>query len=82
MLTAILVGHVIVGAIVSCTVTVAVPVATLPLESVKVSVTVLAPTFAQVKVLGETDIDAMPQAQVEPLSTCVAVTVALPAAFS
>ena len=71
-------GHVIVGATVSCTVTVAVPVATLPFTSVTVSVTVFAPTLAHVKVFGETVIDAMPQYELEPLLTCAAVTEAFP----
>ena len=52
----------------------------LPLLSVTVNVTVFAPTFAQVKVLGETESDAIPQASLEPLFTCEAVMDAAPLA--
>ena len=45
----------------------AVPVLTFPFTSVTVSVTVLAPTLAQVNVDGLTVIVAMPQLSVEPL---------------
>ena len=54
----------------------------LPLLSVTVSVTVLAPTLAQVKLLGDTLMPAMPQASEEPLSIWAAVMVALPVASS
>ena len=57
-----------IGAVLSITVTVAVPVLTFPFTSVTVSVTVLAPTFAQVNVDGLTVIVAMPQLSVDPLS--------------
>ena len=41
--------------------------ATFPFTSIIVRVTVLAPTLAQVNVLGETVIVAIPQLSVEPL---------------
>ena len=66
----------------SSTVTIAEQVDTFPLLSVTVSVTVLAPTFAQVNELGATDILAIPQASDEPLSICAAVIEALPDASS
>ena len=55
------------GAILSTTVTVAVQVETFPFTSVTVSVTVFAPTFAQVNELGETVIEAIPQLSKLPL---------------
>ena len=57
------------GGTLSCTVTTAVAVLTFPLLSVTVSVTVLAPTFAQLKSDGATLSDAIPQASLLPLST-------------
>ena len=71
---------VIAGEVVLITVTTAVHVAILPLASVTVSVTVLFPTFVQLKVLGETDNDMVPQLSELPLSTCDAASVALPVA--
>jgi hypothetical protein len=59
-----------------------VQVLTLPLLSVTVSVTVLAPTFEQLNVLGLTVMLAMPHASEDPLLTCAAVMEALPAALS
>ena len=58
-----------IGLTVSATVTVAYPVLTLPLLSVTVKVTVLAPIFEHVNVLGETANVAIPQASLEPLFT-------------
>src|SRR6185312_8105067 len=75
-------GHMIVGLIVSFTVTVAVVVDTLPLWSVTVRVTVFAPTFEQSKLFGATLSVCIPQASLEPLSTSAAVMLAAPAAFS
>ena len=69
------------GRIVSTIVTVAVQVEVLPLLSVTVKVTVLAPTLAQVKLLGDTDSVAMPQASVDPLLSCDPVTLTVPEAF-
>ena len=71
-----------VGKILSWTVTVAVPVFTLPLTSVTVKVTVFAPTFADVNVDGFTTIVAILQLSVDPLLTCAAVTLAVPDAFN
>ena len=68
-----------VGGVTSRTVTVAVQVAVLPLPSFTVNVTVFAPRFEQVKLLGDTDCAvAVPQLSVEPLLTCDAVTFAVP----
>ena len=68
-----------VGGVTSRTVTVAVQVAVLPLPSFTVNVTVFAPKFEQVKLLGDTDCAvAVPQLSVEPLLTCDAVILALP----
>jgi hypothetical protein len=53
-----------------------------PFTSVTVSVTVFAPTLEQLKVEGETESEATPQASLEPLFTCAAVIVAVPAAFN
>ena len=57
-----------VGEKVSSIVTTAVSVETAPLTSVIVRVTVLGPKFKAVKLLGLTEIEAMPQLSVEPLS--------------
>lgn len=62
------VGAVMVGFVLSVTVTVAVHVDELPTRSVTVKVTVLDPVLAHVKVLGETVIVEMPQLSVDPLS--------------
>ena len=62
----------------SFTVTVAVQVLELPLTSVTVRVTVLAPTFAQVKLFGLTVVLAMLQLSDDPLSMSPAVIDALP----
>ena len=70
-----------VGTVLSTIVTVELHVAVLPLLSVTVNTTVLAPIFAQPKVLGAKLREVIPQASVEPLSTDVASTVALPAAL-
>ena len=70
------------GAVTSWTVTVANPVFTLPLLSVTVKVTVFAPVFEQVNVLGETVTVAIPHASLEPLLICDAVIVALPDEFN
>ena len=74
--------HTATGATVSSIVTFAVQVETLPLLSVTVKVAVLDPAFAQLKVEGETDKEAMPQASFEPLSMSDAVMVALPEEFN
>lgn len=70
-----------VGGVLSITVTVAEQVDELPLLSVTVKITLLVPTFAQVKELGETESEAIPQTSELPLLICAAVMVALPAAF-
>jgi hypothetical protein len=70
-----------VGAMLSTTVTVDVQVETFPFTSVTVSVTVFAPTFAQVNELGETVIEAIPQLSKLPLLIWAAVMLAVPAAF-
>jgi len=57
---------------------VAVQVETFPLKSVTVSVTVFAPTFAQLNVDGETLREAIPQASEDPLSICEAVMETVP----
>src|SRR5205823_14574187 len=75
-------GQVVEGFSLSPTVTVAVQVCSLPFRSVTVRVTGLGPTLTQVKVLGVTLIEAMPQASVEPLLICAAVMLALPVASS
>ena len=64
--------------IVPTTVTVAVQVDAFPLLSVTVRVTVLFPIFEQLKVLGETLIEAIPQMSLDPLFTCDAVMEAVP----
>ena len=66
----------------SCTVTIDVQAETLLLLSVTVNVTVLAPILEHVKVFGDTVIDFIPQASVEPLFICDAVMLALPVASS
>src|SRR5690606_42027046 len=71
---------VMVGAMLSTTVTVAVALASFPFTSFTVNVTVFAPTFAQVKLVIFSVLSAMPQLSDEPLSTCVTVTLALPSA--
>lgn len=68
------------GATLSCTVTLALQEAVLPLTSVTVSTTVLTPVLAQVKVEGETVKTPIPQLSVLPLFICAAVTVAVPLA--
>jgi len=67
-----------VGAILSCTVTVAVQLELLPAWSVTVSVTVFVPTFAHVNVFGATVSDAMPQLSLLPPSTWLAVMLPFP----
>src|SRR5690606_30805475 len=71
-----------VGATLSCTVTVAEQVAVLPLLSVAVRVTVLAPVFEQSNAVLLSDSEAMPQASALPLFTAATARVALPAASS
>ena len=66
------------GATMSSTVTVAVQVLLLPAASVTVNVTVLAPTFAHVKVFGETLKVNEPESSLEPPSTSDAARVTLP----
>ena len=71
-----------VGAMLSCTVTVALQVDTLPFTSVTVRVTVFVPMLAQEKLLGLTVTDWMPQLSVLPLLICAAVMLAVPLALS
>ena len=66
---------------VSTTVTVAVPVLTFPLTSVKVKVTVFAPIFEQVKLFGKTFILAILQLSEDPLFNCEPVIETFPEAF-
>ena len=67
-----------VGAVLSRMVTVPVQVEVLPLPSLTVKITVLGPTFEQLKLLWETDCGVgVPQLSVEPLLSCEAVMVAL-----
>jgi len=54
----------------------------LPLLSVTVKVTVLAPTFEQLKLVLEATKVAIPQASLEPLSMLAATIVALPDEFN
>lgn len=61
--------HKAVGGTLSTTVTVDKQVATFPLLSVTVKVTVLAPTLEQLNVEGETERDAIPHASDDPLLT-------------
>ena len=75
-------GQVIVGAILSSTVTVVVQVEVFPFTSVTVSVTVLSPISAHENVSGETESVAIPQASVEPPSTSAPVIVTVPFASS
>lgn len=53
-----------------------------PELSVTVKVTVLAPTLAQVKLLGETLIESIPEASVDPSSTCALVMTTVPDEFN
>jgi hypothetical protein len=69
------------GLMVSSTVTVAVAVPTLPLASIADRVTVLAPTFEQLKVDLLNEYDATVQLSVVPLFTAAVVSVAVPEAF-
>ncbi len=62
-------AHVMEGAILSCTVTVAVHVSILPAASITVRVTVLPPMFEQVNDEGETERLVIPVSSVEPPST-------------
>jgi hypothetical protein len=64
----------------SFTVTAEAQVDMLLLLSVTVSVTVLGPTFAQVKLVLSIESDLMPQASLLPLLTSEAASVALPEA--
>src|ERR1035437_5415876 len=66
------------GAILSCTVTVALHVDTLPFTSVTVSVTVLSPTSLHVNEAGAASYLAIPQASVLPPSISLACMLALP----
>lgn len=52
-----------------------------PLTSVAVKVTVLGPTFEQLKLDGVTDNEARPHEALDPLLTCAAVIEAVPEAF-
>src|SRR5688572_9126952 len=70
------------GAILSSTVTTATQLAELPLLSVTVKVTLLAPMFEQSKEVCEADRLRIPQASEEPLSICAAEILAFPFASS
>ena len=70
------------GATLSCTVTVELQVDVLPLLSVTVKVTVLAPTLEQLKLVLEATKEAIPQASLDPLLISAAVMVALPLEFN
>src|ERR1043166_2983958 len=74
--------HLATGLTLSSTVTVLEQLELFPLASTRVRVTVLGPTLAQVKALGLTLREAMPQASLEPLSTSAAVMLAWPVASS
>src|ERR1043165_3315501 len=75
--------HLATGLTLSSTVTVLEQLELFPLASTRVRVTVLGPTLAQVKALGLTLREAMPQAaSLEPLSTSAAVLRAWPVASS
>ncbi len=69
------------GSVLSATVTVLVQVEELPPASVTVRVTVLGPTFAQVKVAMEGVMLAIVQLSLLPLSMSAPVMVAEPAPF-
>src|SRR5260370_22022520 len=69
-----------VGGVTSRTVTVAVAMALLPLLSVTVRVTMLAPSLEQSKLDGLTARLVMAKVSVEALSTCAAVMLAMPVA--
>src|SRR5207244_4068999 len=69
-----------VGGAASCTVTVAVQLAVLPLLSLTVSVTVFGPMLVQAKVVGLTDRMVMVQLSVELLCTWAAVMLTWPLA--
>ena len=71
-----------IGAMWSSTVTTAEHVEEFPLLSRTVRITEFAPTFAQVKEFGATDMLAIPQASDEPLLICAAEIEALPEASS
>src|ERR1043165_3606632 len=70
------------GGTLSSMVTVAVQLDELTLKALTVKVTVLGPISVQSKSVISSDEIAMPQASVEPLSTCPAVIVAVPKASS
>ena len=82
MFFVIFAGQVIVGGVLSTTITIAVHWLLFPLGSVTVSVTVFGPLLAQVNVLGVTVRVAIAQLSVLPLSTLAAVIEALPVPFS
>jgi hypothetical protein len=71
-----------IGATLSSTVMVEVQVLTFPLLSVTVKVTVLGPTLAQVNDVLSRLSEAIPQASLDPLSTCSGVMEATPDASS
>jgi hypothetical protein len=75
-------GAVIVGSILSSTVTVAAPEAEFPLLSVTVSITVFAPKSSQSKEVISRDIEEIAQLSVLPSLIIAAVMVALPEASS
>ena len=67
-----------VGAMLSSTVIIAVQVSELPLLSVTVKITVLAPKSLQSKVSISKAKEEIPQASLDPLSTCAGVMEASP----
>jgi hypothetical protein len=78
----VIVRAVVIGRIVSKTVTVAVALLKLPLLSNVVSVTVLLPRFEQLNEFGITRMLSTAQLSVEPLFTCAGVMLTVPAEFT
>src|SRR5688572_31859218 len=74
--------HTITGRILSSTVTFALHVEVFPFTSITVRITVFIPRFIQLNVIGDTLMDAIPHASLEPLSICEAVMEAFPKASS
>ena len=70
--------HTALGSILSSTVTVAVQVSVFPPESSAVSIILLLPRSAQVKLVFEIESETEPQSEKEPLSTSFELKVALP----
>ena len=70
--------HTAIGRIVSPTVTTELQLDEFPLLSVTVIVTLFAPKFAQLNVVGLMIVEAMVQLSVDPLFTCEAIILAVP----